>query len=858
MQETIYVVDDSTMNLNIAKSVLEEHYQVFALSSAMKMFASLEKIVPDLILLDIVMPEMDGFEALKLLKTKHADIPVIFLTSSTDAAVEARGFQMGVIDFITKPFSAPVLVNRIKKHLERTQQLQENKKLLLEIEQKRREADNANKAKSSFLSRMSHEIRTPMNAILGIAEIQLQEESLELKIREAFERIYASGDLLLGIINDILDLSKIEAGRMELVTGKYEIASLISDAAQLNMMRIGSKPISFELKIDEHLPAVMMGDELRVKQILNNILSNAFKYTASGTVTLNISAQASTCHENEILLIISVIDTGQGMSKEQVSKLFDEYSRFNQEANRATEGTGLGMSIMRDLVNLMKGSISIKSEPGHGSAFTVCLPQGKCGSEELGKEMAENLHKFRSNSRTQMKRTQITREPMPYGKILVVDDVETNIYVAKGLLAPYELSFDSADSGYAAIEKIKNGKTYDVIFMDHMMPKLDGVETTKILRSMGYALPIVALTANAVTGQAGIFLENGFTDFISKPIDIRQMNRILNEQIRDRQTAETLEAARIHAAKFSAQKADEPHHDKLLIDPQSAETFLHNIEKSLTALIEKSGSYEDLQNYMLHMQTVKNALENTRRKDLYASAYKLEQAAHDNITALVMSETPAFLQAVKAFTEALARETSLHQTAGSGASVLKQKQITGIDIVKGLERYHDDEKSFIMILRSYTASVRSMLEAIKTVSADTLAAYEVKVHGIKGASREIFALDLAKKAEALEKAAVAGDFDFVSKNHLSFLEDAWALINNLDAMLSDIDSQEAKPKKDKPDSETLLKLRAACEIYDLENADAAMSEIEKYQYESDGGLVEFLRKNFETMQFGEIVKQLSK
>ncbi|MCL2202164.1 MAG: ATP-binding protein, partial [Oscillospiraceae bacterium] len=411
-QETIYVVDDSKMNLNIAEKVLGEHYQVIPLMSAAEMFTSMEKIVPNLILLDIVMPEMDGFAALNILKKTHADIPVIFITSTRDAAVEARGFEMGVVDFITKPFSASVLVNRIKAHLERTQQLQENKKLIQEIERQRQEADNANKAKSSFLSRMSHEIRTPMNAILGIAEIQLQEESLELSVREAFERIYASGDLLLSIINNILDLSKIEAGKMELAIGKYEIASLVSDTAQLNMMRVGSKPITFELNIDEHLPATLLGDELRIKQIFNNLLSNAFKYTASGMVTLAVSVEPS--HDDEVFLVVTVKDTGQGMSKEQISRLYDDYARFNETANRATEGTGLGMSITRDLINIMKGSISVESEPGLGSIFTVRLPQTQCGAEELGKEMAGNLHKFRSNSRTRMMRTQITREPMPY------------------------------------------------------------------------------------------------------------------------------------------------------------------------------------------------------------------------------------------------------------------------------------------------------------------------------------------------------------------------------------------------------------------------------------------------------------
>jgi CheY-like chemotaxis protein len=195
----------------------------------------------------------------------------------------------------------------------------------------------------------------------------------------------------------------------------------------------------------------------------------------------------------------------------------------------------------------MDGGISVESELGKGSTFTVRLPQGLINSDVLGSEAAENLRRFRSSSRAQMKNVQVSREPMPYGNVLVVDDVDTNIYVAKGLMAPYDLKTDSADSGFVAIEKIKKGNTYDIIFMDHMMPKMDGMETTRRIRDLGYTEPIVALTANAVAGQVDIFLENGFDDFISKPIDIRQLNAVLNKFIRDKQPPEVLKAARQQA-----------------------------------------------------------------------------------------------------------------------------------------------------------------------------------------------------------------------------------------------------------------------------------------------------------------------
>jgi signal transduction histidine kinase/FixJ family two-component response regulator len=428
-----------------------------------------------------------------------------------------------------------------------SKKLAEALKTMISTLHSRIEAANvASRAKSAFLSTMSHEIRTPMNAILGITEIQLQNADLDQNVQDAFEKIYASGGMLLAIINDILDLSKIEAGKLELVIVNYKIAILISDTALLNMMRIGSKPIEFEIHVDENLPVLLSGDELRVKQIFNNLLSNAFKYTEKGAVFLSVSAETGGA-DDEVILVFSVSDTGHGMTAEQVNKLFDEYSRFNQKTNRTTEGTGLGMSITRDLIRMMHGEIAVESEPDKGSTFTVRLPQGKVNADILGKAVAENLHKFRTSSRAQMKRVEITREPMPYGRVLIVDDVEMNILVAEGLISLYGINVESADSGPGAIEKIKNGSVYDIIFMDHMMPKMDGMEATRIIRSMGYERPIVALTANAVVGQADIFLKNGFDDFISKPLDIRLLNAVLNKLIRDKQPPEVIEAARRRA-----------------------------------------------------------------------------------------------------------------------------------------------------------------------------------------------------------------------------------------------------------------------------------------------------------------------
>jgi len=575
-----------------------------------------------------------------------------------DYAVEVAGGNLDIPIDVQSNDEVELLVSSLKTMVATL------KERIQEAERQHMEADAANKAKSAFLSTMSHEIRTPMNAILGITEIQLQYETLGQNIKDAFEKIYTSGYLLLGIINDILDLSKIEAGKLELVINKYEIASMISDTAQLNIMRIGSKPLEFELYVDENMPSFMLGDELRVKQILNNLLSNAFKYTAAGTVKMTVTAEAPSEAEagalagekdDKVVLVVTVSDTGQGMTKDQIDRLFDEYTRFNLNANRSTEGTGLGMSITRKLVMLMNGDILVESESGKGSAFTIRLVQGRSEPGVLGKEMAENLHQFRTHCRVQMRRVQISREPMPYGNVLIVDDVETNIYVAKGLLAPYELKTDSANSGYAAIDKIKNGKVYDIVFMDHMMPQMDGIEATKIIRDMGYNEPIVALTANAVAGQAGVFLENGFNDFISKPIDIRQMNLVLNKLIRDKQPPEVLEAARQHAKIRKELSGNMP---LPAVDAYLAEIFVRDASKSLAMLrkiIEKNGMYDenDMRMYIIHTHGIKSALANIGKMDLCAVALRLEQSGRDKDVGVIKAETPAFITSLQAFVEEL-------------------------------------------------------------------------------------------------------------------------------------------------------------------------------------------------------------
>ncbi|MCL2410559.1 MAG: response regulator, partial [Treponema sp.] len=402
-------------------------------------------------------------------------------------------------------------------------------------------AEEENRAKTRFLARMSHEIRTPMNAILGITETQLQ-KNMPAETEEAFLRIHSSSNFLLTIINDILDLSKVEAEKMEIVPAPYDITNMIVDTVQLNMVHIGNKPINFSLEVDPQIPTTLIGDELRIKQILNNMLSNAFKYTQEGQVKLSFGREASEKSVEEsveksetIVLVVQVQDTGVGMTKEQIDKLFNvEFTRFNTPGTRAIEGSGLGMTITHRFIKLMQGTIEVNSDVGKGSIFTARIPQKFQVDSLLGTDTVKKLQNFEITQKSMKKIEKLTQDSMPYGRVLVVDDMEMNLYVAESLLEPYQISVETAVNGNGAIEKIKSGKEYDIIFMDHMMPDMDGLETTKIIRRLGYTQPIIALTANVVNSVFDLFINSGFDDIISKPINLDKFNSCLIRYIKNK------------------------------------------------------------------------------------------------------------------------------------------------------------------------------------------------------------------------------------------------------------------------------------------------------------------------------------
>ncbi|MCL2600304.1 MAG: ATP-binding protein, partial [Treponema sp.] len=397
-------------------------------------------------------------------------------------------------------------------------------------------AEAASNFKTQFLASVSHEVRTQLNAIRGISELELSNTRLHGKSMENVEKIYSASTTMLGLINDLLDLSKIESGRLSLVPVVYDVPSMINDTIHLHTVHTDSKPIEFRLNVDEALPASLKGDELRVKQIFNNLLANAFKYTEAGFIEWNISC---TMEGNRVRITSTVQDTGIGIRKEDQGKLFRDYSQVNMRANYKVEGTGLGLSITKKLVGLMGGSIRLESEYGKGSTFTVEFFQEAVGDKIIGKDTATNLSQMRYSTPGHVQSQKLVRADMSYANVLVVDDVISNLEIAKGMLKPYKITVDTAESGSEAVRMVLRERVrYDAIFMDHMMPGMDGIQTVKAIRDginseHAKTVPIIALTANALMGNDALYMENGFQAFLTKPIDVFKLDQVLNRWVRD-------------------------------------------------------------------------------------------------------------------------------------------------------------------------------------------------------------------------------------------------------------------------------------------------------------------------------------
>jgi len=534
-------------------------------------------------------------------------------------------------------------------------------------------AEDASAEKSSFLANTSHEMRTPLNAIIGLSELMLYREELSPEVTDNLEKIHASGMTLLSIVNDLLDISKIEAGKFELIPAEYDVPSMINDTRSLNVLRIEDKPIRFKISLDETLPSKLIGDELRIKQIFNNLLSNACYYTEKGSIEWSISWEPD---GDNIWLISSIKDTGVGIHEEDIAKLFTHYSQ-NIRSSRKPQDSGLGLVIVRRMAEAMNGSITASSVYGQGSTFTVRLQQKYAPSPPIGPIVAGALKGDQGKSYTASKRLhamEFSRIAMPYARLLIVDDVQTNLDVAKGILKPYMMQVDCVTSGIEAIERIRNPSVrYDAIFMDHMMPEMDGIEATRIIREeidSDYArnIPIIALTANAIVGNEEIFLGRGFQAFLSKPIDVMRMDLILRQWVRDKEREQNEEpfANPTPMRGSSTQATEEKTPQVEGIDWQAGlnyfsgnrdaylfviRSYVENTARLITQICNVSE--ETLADYAIHLHGIKGSSYGIQAREIGEQAEVLEHAAKMGNFRLVSQTTPFFVENTKKLLGAL-------------------------------------------------------------------------------------------------------------------------------------------------------------------------------------------------------------
>ena len=601
--------------------------------------------------------------------------------------------------------------------------------------EERNRADEANRAKSTFMSNMSHEIRTPMNAIVGMTEI-LMRSDLPQTEREYLGNIQRSGNALLGIINDILDFSKIESGKMQITEEDYAPLPMLNDLKMIILNRIGSKMIQLEFDIDEKLPAVVCGDELRIRQVLINLANNAVKFTEEGYVKIAVKVREVAGDTAQIYF--SVKDTGQGIAPKDIDKLFGAYSQVDTKKNHYKEGTGLGLAISKQFVELMGGTIGVKSKYGEGSEFYFTIPQ-KIVDARKAIEVKEEPRQMNEN---------VLNFTAPLAKIMVVDDNEMNRKVALGLLAPLKMQIDTAENGKQALDKICKNR-YDLIFMDHMMPVMDGIEATKRLRKMDdeycKKVPVIALTANAVLESRAKFFEAGMNDFAAKPIDMKDICSKLRQWLPTEYIIENCVDAQ-----------NEEKEAERILENEPSEELMHKKEQVLP-VIEGLDVYEGIKNSgnkelfysllgdfykLIDMKSTKmekcladglirdytievHALKNTARMigamELSKWCYELEMAGNAEDIDKLTAQTPGMLKLYRSYKKILApyakvqneekKQVSVEEIIGSLSKLRDAIDCFDLDgadeVMKQIEEYQIPKEAEHLLeeLRAYVADV---------------------------------------------------------------------------------------------------------------------------------------------------------
>lgn len=571
----------------------------------------------------------------------------------------------------------------------------------VELERAIEDARRANRAKDLFLSNMSHEIRTPINTMMGMNELILR-ESQDETIRGYALDIKQAGDILVSLISDILDFSKIQSGRMELIEAPYDISSLLNDLINSISIPLRKKKLRLTLDIADDVPYKLSGDEIHLRQIVGNLLSNAVKYTKVGVVTLHLSWK--NVDDDNIILEIAVEDTGVGVKKKNIQKIFETFTRLDMEASSSEEGTGLGLAVSNRLVEMMGGKLEVKSEYGKGSTFSFAIPQKVMNREPLGD--------FKKQYDRSVRTSICYKEKFiaPLGKILVVDDNAMNLAVAQDLLSKTKLQIDVASSGEECLEMLKR-KEYHLICMDHMMPGMDGVETLHAIRELegnpSRDIPIIALTANAVVGAKEFYLDAGFEDYLTKPIEPEKLEDMMikylpkelvylsSDQEEENEEDDTFDTESLidmginvaHGLKYMG--GSRSLYRKIL---QDFHEVLTEKEEQLKSMLSK----EDVSGYAIIVHALKGNARNIGADELADEAFELEKKSKAGSLEEVEVQSPILFSMMHTMREHLTRYIKQHGTEPAVKAAGKPEEKKALtdaewrDKLKELNQYLDD------------------------------------------------------------------------------------------------------------------------------------------------------------------------